>query len=135
MKNLKIIICLIVVALFSLSLVACGNSGSQNDPADPTSAVEATEGESKAESDAANSVEVDTKADETAESQIVDAPHTEEGDLEIMTAPVQSEAENQKTDSAQEQTNADTQPATEASDVETNPQAETYIELPFIPAE
>ena len=90
--------------------------------------------ESKTETE--NITDVDTKTEETAhpsEPQHIVEPETEDGDLEIMTAAPQSETE--ATDSVQQQTKEPTQQATDATVAETQPQKETYIELPFIPAE
>ncbi len=154
MKNLKVIVCLLVVAILSLSMVACGRGEEKpaatfaTGSADSAAAVTTTAEESKAQNDTENSVAADTNTSETASAQSVGAPAVEEGDLEIMTAPSQHKEENQNTDSAQEETQAETQTEAETPDRETSPQPvpespiedsdsqkETYIELPFIPAE
>lgn len=134
MKNSKFIICFLSVMILAMCMFGCANSDTNKDVTEPETTVAGLTEESKTETE--NVTEIDTQAensDEVSESQSVAAPEPEDGELEIMTIAPQPETE--KADSAQEHTQASSQQETSVPADETQSQEETYIVLPFVPAE
>lgn len=128
MKRAGLVILMIVLVMCFAFMTGCNKTDTDTTTAPLTSVLENSDAETTAPSGSEKSDNSHTKADNTNELYIV----TEEDDLEIMTAPVNNQSNNNdKSEDKQDNTKpvSETQPQTE-----NEKQEETKIELPFIPA-
>lgn len=128
MKRAGLVILMIALVLCFSLMTGCNKTDTDTTTAPLTSVLENSDAETTAPSGSEKSDNSHTKADNTDEFYIV----TEEDDLEIMTAPVNNQNNNNdKSEDKQDNTKPvyETQPQTE-----NEKQEDTKIELPFIPA-